>query len=98
MKPLLRANWIIVAGLLAGVQSVYAQQPPHVVKSDLYGDTAMGTNALLSDEPTSGSPCTGCNNTAAGNNAMQNNTTGQGKRQSVRPHFSITVRVITTQR
>ena len=39
------SKWTMVMALLAG--TAYGQQPPDVVKSDLYYNTAMGTDALF---------------------------------------------------
>jgi hypothetical protein len=50
---------------------VFAQQPPDVVVSDSYGNTAMGTSVLLNIEPPAG-----FQNTGGGESALQSNTTG----------------------
>ena len=56
--------------LLAAVAApVLAQQPPDVVQSDVYGNTAMGSNALWLNTTSNA-------NTAAGSNALFHNTTG----------------------
>jgi hypothetical protein len=52
----------------------YAQQPPDVVISDSFQNTAMGTNALLNLMPKAGSG--GQSNIASGYQALYSNTTG----------------------
>jgi trimeric autotransporter adhesin len=49
--------------------SAYGAQPPDVVQSDANGNTAMGNNALLSNN-------TGSGNTASGDSALISNTSG----------------------
>jgi len=39
------SNWLTTLALLPG--PTYAQQPPDVVNSDAYANTAMGSSALL---------------------------------------------------
>jgi len=66
---------IIVAtsiALTGASQQVCAQQPPDVVASDMYFNTAMGTGALQYLTISGG----GTENTASGYFALQNNTTG----------------------
>lgn len=64
-------NWTaVLVGLSA---TAYAQQPPDVVKSDVYYNTAMGTIALGNLTPTYTS---GNNNTAGGYAALDGLTTG----------------------
>jgi len=69
------ALWI--AALVAVAGSAYGQQPPDVVQSDEYSNTAMGSQALQSVTPNSCLYC-GIENTAAGASAMQSNTSGGG--------------------
>jgi Chaperone of endosialidase len=52
------------------------QQPPNVVMSDEYSNTAMGTDALLNVTPFQPSKGYGARNTAAGWGALQDNTSG----------------------
>jgi hypothetical protein len=61
---------VLSIGLLAIGGSAFAQQPPDVVQSDGYNNTAMGTNALIHNEYGS------AGNTAAGAYALSFNTTG----------------------
>jgi hypothetical protein len=63
---------------LAVAGTAFAQQPPDVVNSDAYFNTAMGTNALLNLTPISGPPYYGYFNTASGYQALYSNTTGEG--------------------
>jgi len=64
--------------LLSG--AAFAQQPPDVVISDEYYNTAMGTSALLNLTPSSCPPgdsiLLGCYDTASGYEALYSNTTG----------------------
>jgi len=69
MKALKKGSVALIAALGAIVGIAYAAQPPHVVVSDASGNTAMGTQALLSLS-------SGVQNTAAGYSALQANTTG----------------------
>jgi hypothetical protein len=69
------SRWSMALALLSG--AAYGQQPPNVVVSDAYFNTAMGTNALISNG--SGGclgPFSACNlgNTAAGYDALYSNT------------------------
>jgi hypothetical protein len=64
---------ILVTALTVIGQSAYATQPPDVVNSDIYGNTASGTLALYFV-----SPPTGSNNSAFGDWALYSNTTGFG--------------------
>jgi hypothetical protein len=57
-------------GALAVAGAAYGQQPPDVVNSDAYGNTAMGTNALILFA--AGDPPNGSSNTAVGAGALQN--------------------------
>jgi hypothetical protein len=59
--------------LTAAYQSAYAQQPPDVVNSDGFFNTASGTHALENVTPNPD----GNNNSAFGDTALQFNTTGQ---------------------
>jgi hypothetical protein len=66
---------LLMLASLAVVPPAYSQQPPDSVVSDSFGNTAMGTDALLNN----GVP--GINsqsfyNTAGGANALEANTTG----------------------
>ncbi len=61
---------MILIGLLGIGGSLYAQQPPDVVQSDNYANTAMGTSALNSLMSGASS------NTAAGYLALRDNTIG----------------------
>jgi len=85
----LRSVSIVIAGLVITAQSTHATQPPDVVNSDSYSNTASGTNALLNVQGGSGGTLnsafganalqyntTGYDNTAVGNAALQMNTTG----------------------
>ena len=58
-----------ITGCVAVTSLGYGAQPPDVVVSDAYGNTAMGTNALFS-------VTYGNSNTAAGHDALYYNTTG----------------------
>lgn len=82
-------SFILLVALTTAIQPAYAQQPPDTVKSDLYGNTASGTSALLNVQGGSGgtandafgqyalmSNTTGNDNTAVGNEALMGNTTG----------------------
>jgi hypothetical protein len=63
----------------AAGSAALAQQPPDVVQSDDFGNTAMGTSALLSATPEDTAKpgrSIGSYNTAAGLNALYSNTTG----------------------
>jgi hypothetical protein len=64
---------ILLTGLMGLGMSAYANQPPDVVQSDAFGNTAMGSDALLSlpSQATAGDL-----NTAAGVAALKSNTTG----------------------
>jgi len=64
---------LIAATLLTAAGSASGAQPPDVVQSDSFDNTAMGSDALLSVTPSIGS---GTDNTAAGFNALKFNTTG----------------------
>jgi len=77
MKTLYQSHLILI-GALAVAGAAYGQQPPDVVNSDAYFNTAMGTNALFSLTPSScsTSPPVGCSNTASGYEALYSNTTG----------------------
>jgi hypothetical protein len=70
--------WALIA-LCAVAESVHAQQPPDVVASDAYDNTAMGTSALSNLTPSYPNACNcylGYSNTASGNFALNANTTG----------------------
>jgi phospholipase C len=73
MKTLNKSRVVLITALVAIAQSAYAQQPPDVVNSDAYFNTAMDTNTLLSLTPAAG---IGSDNTASGVNALYANTTG----------------------
>jgi hypothetical protein len=62
----------IIFGLAVFAQSASAEQPPDVVNSDSYSNTASGTSALLDLLGASG----GINKSAFGADALQSNTTG----------------------
>src|SRR5438270_568672 len=66
---------LALIGALPVARMAYAQQPPDVVVSDHYSNTAMGTGALLSVTPSS-TTILGSGNTAAGAGALSSNTTG----------------------
>jgi hypothetical protein len=59
----------LITALVAIVRIAYAAQPPNVVASDVSGNTAMGTDALLNLS-------SGGGNTASGGAALYSNTTG----------------------
>jgi hypothetical protein len=63
---------VLFAASVAMAQSAYGQQPPDSVTSDGFGNTAMGSNALL-DLSTAGD--TG-ENTAAGYYSLSANISG----------------------
>jgi hypothetical protein len=66
---------LVVASTFAALCSLAeANQPPDVVKSDAFDNTAMGTNALLSNAPVAFAQ--GLDNTAAGFYALTKNTAG----------------------
>jgi hypothetical protein len=67
---------ILVAALTIVAQSAYATQPPDAANSDIYGNTAYGTLALLNVVGSGTS--TGDNNSAFGDWALYWNTTGFG--------------------
>lgn len=69
MKALKKSSVVLIAALVAIVGIAYAAQPPNVVESDVYGNTAMGTEALLN-------VTSGGGNTASGAAALFSNTTG----------------------
>ena len=62
----------LIAVLAAFTPAAYAQQPPDTVASDAYANTASGSGALQSLQPTNG----GIDNSAFGLDALQVNTTG----------------------
>ena len=64
----------IFAAIALMTESAHAQQPPDVVNSDTYNNTASGTNALLNLQAGGGGG--GNNNSAFGYSALQSNTTG----------------------
>lgn len=64
---------ILFLALTTAFQAVHAQQPPDLVNSDGYFNTASGTHALENLTPNPD----GNNNSAFGNVALQFNTTGQ---------------------
>ena len=66
-------NILIAVTLLTAAGSASATQPPDVVQSDSFDNTAMGSDALLSVTPSLGS---GTDNTAAGFDALNSNSTG----------------------
>jgi hypothetical protein len=41
MKTLNRSSFVLITALVAMAQSAYGQQPPDVVNSDGYGNTAV---------------------------------------------------------
>jgi hypothetical protein len=88
MKSLNRSSPVLTITLLAIAEFVYGAQPPDVVTSDAYGDTAMGSGALLNLTTGLGVFNTavgmdtltlnteGIENTAVGTGALYSNTTG----------------------
>ena len=86
MKALNNSSVVLATALVAVVGIAYAAQPPNVVASDGYYNTAMGSGALLNLTNGSDNTATGYNalllnttgyqNTATGANALRNNTTG----------------------
>jgi hypothetical protein len=91
MKTLNWSRLVLISALLAMGESAYGQQPPDVVTSDSYYNTASGTGALQSlvagfqnggntntaaGWGTLHSNRTGSTNTASGFAALYNNTTG----------------------
>ena len=71
--------FLALIALCAMAESVHAQQPPDVVASDAYDNTAMGTSALSNLTPSYPNACNcylGYSNTASGNFALNANTTG----------------------
>lgn len=64
---------LLLLALTAAYQSAYAQQPPDVVNSDGFFNTASGSHALENVTPNPD----GNNNSAFGDTALQFNTTGQ---------------------
>jgi hypothetical protein len=78
MKNSSRSRLVSVTAIAAIVQSVYAQQPPDVVKSDKQQNTAMGTGALISLTSDCGPNPPTCDygNTASGYRALYSNLGG----------------------
>jgi hypothetical protein len=76
MKRAYAAFLALTIALLAPVGQVYAQQLVNPVISDIYANTAMGTNALLNVTPFQPSKGNGAKNTAAGYAALETNTSG----------------------
>jgi trimeric autotransporter adhesin len=74
MKTLNRYPLILISALLAMGESAYGQQPPDVVTSDSYYNTAMGDYALSSIS--AGFNGGGNTNTAAGWGTLHSDTTG----------------------
>jgi Chaperone of endosialidase len=66
---------VLIAGLAGIAQGAYAQQPPDIVESDAYANTASGYNALVSLQ-VGGPQYEGTNNAAFGFSALLDNTTG----------------------
>lgn len=66
---------ILIAALASIVQSAYAQQPPDIVTSDGYDNTASGTSALQNLQ-VGGPNNEGTGNSAFGSQALSRNTTG----------------------
>jgi hypothetical protein len=82
-----------IVALLAAAGTAYGQQPPDVVASDSYSNTAMGTNALLNltagrefntalGSDTLLSNTAGYSSTASGYAALASNTTGSANTAS----------------
>jgi hypothetical protein len=63
----------LIAGLIAASNLAHANQPPDVVQSDVFQDTAMGTNALLQQ-------AVGGGNTAVGWDALMQTRGGSTHR------------------
>jgi Chaperone of endosialidase len=72
MKTLSKSSLVLLTALAAIPGAAYGQQPPDVVTSDTYGNTAIGTDALLNLISSANSDA----NTAAGYRALYSNTTG----------------------
>lgn len=69
-----KLSMVVVSTFVAFCSLAEANQPPDVVKSDAFDNTAMGTNALLSNEPIAFAQ--GLDNTASGFYALTKNTVG----------------------
>jgi trimeric autotransporter adhesin len=90
MKHITPVSILLITCVLSA--SAANAQPPDVVQSDTYNNTAMGTNALLAnylgtDNTGSGASTlinntNGSDNTALGSNALVANTTGNGNTAS----------------
>ena len=77
MKTVNRSSLVLITALVAIAQSAHAQQPPDVVVSDGFENTAMGSMALFSLTYNSvPPPFLGVGNTASGYWALSSNTTG----------------------
>jgi hypothetical protein len=75
LKGLVR-SLLLITGTVTVASLAYGQQPPDVVKSDAFDNTAMGNGALMSITPGAPLRVSGGRNTAAGSEALQNDTTG----------------------
>jgi hypothetical protein len=71
---LARIRRLSIGAPLTVVSFASMAQPPDVVTSDQYNNTAMGSNALLADQPSG--VINGSDNTGAGSDALLSNTTG----------------------
>jgi hypothetical protein len=76
MRQSFKLSSLSITALLFG-GTAFGQQPPDVVQSDGWANTAMGNGALLNLTPNSCVYC-GIENTAAGDGALNNNTSGGG--------------------
>jgi hypothetical protein len=81
----MKSTAISLIGALALAAAALGQQPPDVVVSDAYCNTAMGSGALLNNMPGSVLPFCGAvgnDNTASGFDVLYSNTTGKGNTAS----------------
>src|SRR5208283_5064659 len=75
MNFFIRHSRALIAILVVIAESAYAQQPPDTVASDGFGNTASGTAALLTLEPTQ-TPHAGSMNSAYGYATLTKNVSG----------------------
>jgi hypothetical protein len=80
MKARNTSALVLIGALAAMAEAAYGTQPPDVVNSDAYFNTAMGTGALFSLTPSSDNE--GYYNTASGDQALYSDTTGTGNTAS----------------